>query len=388
MITALWIASFGLLSLLIGLFYKYQKLLVRCAIAEERLQATQVAHDQLAATFKALSGEALEKNSQSFWELAGGEWEKRDQQLSQMMQKLNADIRKLEEERKTDHGSLRQHLHSLLESERHLQRETGNLVKALRSPVARGRWGEIQLRRVVEMAGMLKHCDFLEQQYHAGDAGHFRPDLIVKLPGNRQVIVDAKVALDAYLDAIQSSNDQEKEAKLKEHARQVRTHVQALGKKGYWDHFQPTPEFVILFLPSEAIFSAALEHDPSLIEMGVEEGVILATPTTLIALLRAVAYGWKQESLSLHAEHVSELGHELYKRIIDMNDHWSKMGRSLSTVVDSYNKAVGSLESRVLVTARKFKDLGIGSATVEIQPTETVEQIPRHIQAPEMISKD
>jgi DNA recombination protein RmuC len=231
---------------------------------------------------------------------------------------------------------------------------------------------------------MLNHCDLFEQEHEEGASGRIRPDLLVRLPGGRQVIVDAKVPLEAYLEAIQTSDEQLREAKLKDHARQVRAHVTQLSRKAYWETFTPTPEFVILFLPAETFFSAALEFDPSLIEVGVEQGVILATPTTLIALLRSVAYGWKQENLSRHAELVNELGHELYKRLIDMGSHLAKMGRGLNAAVDAYNKAVGSLETRVFVTARKFKELGAASSSLELEPVELVEKMVRQIQVPEL----
>jgi DNA recombination protein RmuC len=370
--------------------------------AEEKLQLVQSAHEKLNETFKALSLDALERNNRSFLDLAQatlakfqegakGDLEKRQQSISELVSpvkealgKLDQGIRQLEKERKGDHESLQQQVRSLLETEKHLRTETASLVKALRAPITRGRWGEIQLKRVVELAGMLNHCDFHEQQHHVADDVRFRPDLVVHLPGGKQVVVDAKTPLDAYLEAIQAEDDVVKELKLKDHSRQVRAHVMALSRKSYWEQFQPTPEFVILFLPSDTFFSAALEYDPSLIEVGVDQGVILATPSTLIALLRTVAYGWKQENLSRHVQQVSELGQDLYKRIVDMASHWTKMGRSLSTAVEHYNKAVGSLEARVLVTARKFRDFGAAPATAELDPIEVVERLPRLLQAPEM----
>ena len=244
--------------------------------------------------------------------------------------------------------------------------------------MTRGRWGEIQLRRVVEMAGMLNQCDFFEQETTEG--GSLRPDLIVKLPGGRQVVIDSKVPLESYLDGMQTDDEVLREAKLKDHARLVRSHIGALSKKSYHQHFSPTPEFVVLFLPSETFFSAALQYDPTLIEVGADEGVIVATPTTLIALLRAVAYGWKQENLSRHAEEVSKLGHELYKRIVDMSSHFSKMGRTLNSAVDAYNKGIGSLETRVLVSARKFRDLGAAASKLEIDNIEVIEKVSREPQ--------
>jgi DNA recombination protein RmuC len=377
---------------------------IRQASVEENLVLARQSYEKLSEAFKALSFDALEKNSKSFLELAKatldkyqesakGDLEKRQQSITEMITpvketlgKMDLGMRQWEKERKGDQESLKAQIASLIETERQLRFETGSLVKALRAPIARGRWGEIQLRRVVELAGMINHCDFYEQEQENAEEGRIRPDLIVRLPGARQVIVDAKAPLEAYLDAIQSQDETLREAKLKDHARQVRQHITSLGKKSYWENFQPTPEFVVLFLPSETFFSAALENDPSLIEMGVEQGVILATPTTLIALLRAVAYGWKQENLSLHAKEVSELGHELYKRLIDMGGHFSKMGRSLSSAVESYNKAVGSLETRVLVSARKFKEMGAAASHIDAEAIEMVERVPRMIQAPEMMT--
>ena len=300
-------------------------------------------------------------------------------ELVQMMEKLEGQLHLFEQDRKVDYGAIREQMRSLLTTEQQLRQETANLVKALRSPISRGRWGEIQLRRVVELAGMLNHCDFYEQVQSSSEEGRLRPDLIVRLPGGRQVVIDSKVPLEAYLDAMQSTDETEKLFKLKDHARQVRAHLGLLGKKSYWEYFQPTPEFVVLFLPSETVFSAALEHDPSLIEIGALQNVILATPTTLIALLRAVSYGWKQESLSRHAEQVQELGQELYKRLVDLQDHWTRVGRSLGSAVEAYNKATGSLEARVFVTARKFQEMGAASTSIDLPETSQIEKSPREL---------
>ena len=378
-----------------------QEIHLKHCVAEEKLTLLFQAQEQLKHTFSSLSSEALEKNNRQFLDLAKtalekvnetakGDLDKKHQAIGEMLApvkesllKLDTGMRTLEKERKGEQESLKEQVRSLIETEKQLRQETSSLVKALRTPLARGRWGEMQLRRVVEMAGMLNHCDFYEQENEVNDQGRMRPDLLVRLPGGRQVIVDAKVPLEAYLEAIQSSDEITREARLRDHARQVRAHVGMLSKKAYWEAFQPTPEFVILFLPAETFFSAALEFDPSLIEVGVEQGVILATPTTLIALLKSVAYGWKQESLSRHANQVNELGHELYKRLVDMSSHLSKVGRSLNTAVDAYNKGVGSFESRVLVTARKFKELGAASSSLELEPIEIVEKSSRLVQIPE-----
>lgn len=367
-------------------------------VAEEKLLMLQKAEEQLKNVFQAISSEALEKNNRSFLDLAKtslekfqegakGDLEKRQIAINELLnpvkenlQKLDQGMRQIEKERIGDRESLKVQIHALLENEKMLKKETSNLVKALRSPLTRGRWGEIQLRRVVELAGMLNHCDFFEQQQEMGDVGRLKPDLIVRLPGGRQVIVDAKAPLEAYLEAIHSEDEEIRFQRFKDHARQVRAHVSTLGKKAYWERFQPTPEFVILFLPAETFFSAALEYDPSLIEAGAEQNVILATPTTLIALLRAVAYGWKQESLSRQVEKLHELGQDLYKRLADMNSHFSKMGRSLSSAVEAYNKGIGSLEMRVLVTARKFKEMGAVPGQIEIEEIECIEKIPRALE--------
>lgn len=373
--------------------------LMQQRIIEEKLQMLQQAEEQLKNVFRSLSSEALEKNNRCFLDLAKtslekfqegakGDLEKRQLAIVELLnpvkeslQKLDQGVRQIEKERKGEQESLREQVKALLENEKLLKQETSNLVKALRSPLARGRWGEIQLRRVVELAGMLNNCDFFEQQQEMNEDVRLRPDLIVRLPGGRQVIIDAKVPLEAYLEAIHADDEKVRIQRFKDHARQVRAHVTALGKKAYWERFQPTPEFVILFLPAETFFSAALEFDPSLIEAGAEQNVIIATPTTLIALLRAVAYGWKQENLSRQVEKLNELGQDLYKRLSDMNSHFSKMGRSLSSAVEAYNKGIGSLESRVLVTARKFKELGIAPVQVEIEEVECVDKIPRELES-------
>lgn len=261
--------------------------------------------------------------------------------------------------------------------EKELREETANLVKALRRPDVKGLWGELQLKRVVELAGMVNHCDFFEQQVKSGDDGRKRPDLLIRMPGDKQIVVDAKAPFEAFLEANHINDLDRKEEKLKDHARLLRQHVQHLGKRNYWQTFQPTPEFVVLFLPAEAFYMAALQYDPTLIETSAELGVIIATPTTLIGLLRAIAYGWKQDRFSKNAQEISALGHELYKRLSDMSKHWSTVGRSLASAVESYNKALGSFERRVLVTARKFQDLGAASGELDLSTPEQVDKIPR-----------
>ncbi len=344
--------------------------------------------------FKSLSADVLQQNNASFLDLANatfekyqerakGEFDKKSESIEQAMKpikeslgKVDGKILELEKARVGAYSSLKQQVESLLVSQKELRSETANLVKALRKPNVRGRWGEIQLKRVVEMAGMLDHCDFFEQTSVTTDEGRLRPDLVVKLPGDKQIIVDAKAPLDAYLTAIEADSDEIKQQEMKRHAQQIRTHVNLLSRKSYWEQFSSTPEFVVLFLPGETFFSAALEYDPSLIESGVEQRVILATPTTLIALLRAVSYGWRQENISRNAAEVCALGKELYKRLADVSGHWTKVGKHMTQAVQSYNKAVGSFESRVLVSARRFQELGTSQ---EIETLEPVESVTREI---------
>lgn len=326
--------------------------------------------------FKGLSGEALRENNEAFLRMAGTHLESSlIKPVKETLTKFDGKLSELEKVREGAYAGLKEQVSFLLDSQRQLRSETANLVKALRTPNVRGRWGEIQLKRVVEMAGMLDHCDFFEQETVSTDERRLRPDLVVKLPGNKQIVVDAKAPLEAYLEAIESDNEQ----KMHDHARQIRTHMTQLSRKSYWEQFQPTPEFVVLFLPGETFFSAALQYDPSLIEVGVQERVILATPTTLIALLRSVAYGWRQESLSENAAQISALGRELYKRLGDMSGHFSKVGKSLGGAVEAYNKTIASFESRVLVSARKFKDLEASAPDKEIELVEPLEKMAREV---------
>lgn len=372
-------------------------LTVKSSVLEEKLRQSERLEEKLKGAFSVISQEALEQNNRAFLDLAKTSLEKfqegakgdLDQRQKTMaaqltpfqegLEKLHLGLMHLERERKGEHEVLKEQLRVLQAEEKALKLETANLVKALRTPLARGRWGEIQLRRVVELAGMLNQCDFFEQASGLSGEERLRPDLIVRLPGGRQVVVDAKVPLEAYLEAIHTDSETLKIELLKQHARQVRAHVVTLGRKAYWESFQPTPEFVILFLPAETFFSAALEMDPSLIEVGAEQNVIIATPTTLIALLRSVAYGWKQENLSKQVEKMHELAQELYKRLADMSSHFAKMGRALSSGVEAYNKGIGSFESRVLVTARKFKEMGISPGQIELDEIESVDKLTREL---------
>ncbi|MFH1871896.1 MAG: DNA recombination protein RmuC [Pseudomonadota bacterium] len=380
------------------------------ALFAERQATLEAARDSFADAFKVISADALAKNNQSFLELARATLEaqqaaalasaKTDLDRRQLaigelvapvktsLEKFELQIQGIEKSRIDAYATLTEQVRAMAQAQGDLRLETGNLVKALRAPQTRGRWGELQLKRVVEMAGMLDHCDFFEQASTNTEDGRLRPDLIVRLPGGKNIVVDAKAPLAAYLEALEASDEDEKKRKLADHARQVRDHLRKLGQKAYWEQFQPSPDFVVLFLPGEMFYSAALEADPSLIEAGVDARVILATPTTLIALLRAVAYGWTQQALTENAERISLLGRELYERIATVTEHWGKVGRNLGEAVGAYNKSVASMESRVLVSARKFRDLKVAGEDKEIADLNPVEALPRELQAPELLEKD
>ncbi len=384
--------AFLIIGLAIGAFIGWLFGWVKRDALREKIAFLEEMQSAFTEKFKGMSADALKHNNESFFQVAEQAFEKKSEEIHKLMKpvketldKFDIKIQDLEKARVGAYSSLKEQVQSLIESQKDLRKETSNLAKALRAPTVRGRWGEMQLKRVVEMAGMLDHCDFYEQVHTSNEERRFRPDLLVKLPGGKNIVVDSKAPIEAYLAAIESQDETWRQQKLKEHAQQIRTHMTLLSRKSYWEQFQPTPEFVVLFLPGETFFSAALEQDPSLIEVGVDQKVILATPTTLIALLRAVAYGWRQESLSRNAEQISSLGRDLYKRISDMGGHWTKVGKGLSSAVQAYNKAVGSLESRVLVSARRFQELGEDH---EIEPVEPIEHIPRVVQAPEIQEND
>jgi len=368
----------------------FQDMSRSCAIAETRAaEAVKHADEQktllsqarqeLADSFRALSGEALKHNNEAFLSLAKATYEtlqteakgdlaQRQQAIDELVRPLteslhryDEQLRAMEQSRQAAYGGLDQHLKLLAESQQRLKEETGNLVSALRAPAVRGRWGEITLKRVVELAGMVAHCDFTEQESVAVEDGRLRPDMIVQLPGGRQIVVDAKAALNGYLDAYEASGEDQRREGLRRHAAQVRTHMGQLSLKAYWSQFAQAPEFVVLFLPGEQFLGAALEQDPGLIEDGFAQGVVLATPTTLMALLRAVAYGWRQERLTAHAEEAGRLGKDLYERMAVLAEHLNDVGQALGRSVTAYNKAVGSLETRILPAARRFKELGVAS---------------------------
>jgi DNA recombination protein RmuC len=350
------------------------------------------------AAFKALSSDALARNNQAFLDLARatlaqtqeaarGDLEKRQQAIGEVvapvrssLDRMDSRIQELEKARAGAYATLTEQVRSLAVTQSELRSETGKLVTALRTPSVRGRWGEIQLRRVVEMAGMIDHCDFFTQTSVDSEDGRLRPDMLVRLPAGKTIVVDAKTPLSGYLEALDAGDEQTRKARMADHARQVRAHMTALSRKSYWEQFDRAPEFAVLFLPGECFMSAALESDPSLIEAGVGQNIILATPTTLIALLRAVAYGWRQENLAENAAEISALGKELYKRLSDMADHWNKVGKGLERAVEAYNGAVGTFESRVMVSARKFAELKSAPLGVEIAEMEPVDKNVRAVE--------
>lgn len=371
---------------------------------EAQLQLLQRAESAFADAFKALSVDALDRNNARFLSLATAALERLQQSarndlearqkavdalvapLRESLHSVDGKLGELERSRIAAYSALSDQLRSLVEIHLPLLHgETAKLVKALRQPVVRGRWGEMQLHRVVEMAGMLEHCDFIEQPSRSSAEGTLRPDLVVRLPGGKQIVVDAKAPVAAYLDAAESGDEDARARLLVEHARQVRDHITALSRKDYARQFSPSPEFVVMFLPGEMFFSAALQQDPNLIEYGVGERVIPATPTTLIALLRAVAYGWRQEALASNAQEVADLGRELFLRIGKLAAHWDELRAHLTQAVDAYNRSVGTLESRVLVCARRFRDLKAAPAEEEIPLLAPIELSARALQAPELL---
>jgi DNA recombination protein RmuC len=358
--------------------------------------------DRLTGTFATLSQEALAKNNAQFLALAEsrlgeartaaqGDLAQRQQAIENLvtplretLTHLGEGVQKMEAERKGAYASLNERVRALHSGHEQLQKETRNLVTALRSPQTRGRWGEMTLRRAVEAAGMLEHCDFEEQKTVAGEDGYVRPDMVVHLPGGGDVVIDSKVPLDAFLQFTEADDDDARRGFLQKHAKQLRTHVDQLAKKQYWKQFERSPEFVVAFIPGEPLLAAALDTDPALQDDALDKHVVLATPNMLVATLRTIALSWQQETLAENAREVKELGAELYKRLRTWTGHMQALQKSLASSVEAYNNAVGSLESRVLVTARKFPVLGvIGGERAEIAELAPIETAPRHLQAVE-----
>lgn len=359
------------------LHQQYTECRMELSAAREKSAMIEQARDRMAESFSALSARALQENNQAFMNLAKAtfsryldaaktDMEGRSRAVGDMVQplvdtleKYEQKVREMEQARQQAYGSLTEQVSSMARTQQDLQRETGRLVQALRLPQVRGRWGEMTLRRVAEIAGMQDHCDFYQQLSAATGDGMLRPDMIVRLPGGRQVIIDAKVPLSAYLDSLDKDDEQNTQQPLERHAAQVKTHMNRLAQKSYWRQFEPTPEFVVLFMPGENFFSAALSCQPGLIEEGAAKGVILATPTTLITLLKTVAYSWRQESAVENAKAAIDLGSELYGRVYSMVRHFNQLGRDLDKSIAAYNKTVGTLERRVLVSARRFREMGV-----------------------------
>lgn len=370
---------------------------------EEQKKLLEEAQVHLKESFEALSSQALRANNQQFLDLAKehlqtqqkegkGELEKKQQAIEELvkpltegLKQISEKVQELEVKREGAYATLGEQVKSLMETQTTLQKETRNLVQALRAPNQRGQWGELQLRRVVEMAGMLEYVDFDEQVNMKSEEGRLRPDMVIKLPNERVIVVDAKTPLDAYIRAIEATEEEDRRAQFAHHARQVRDKVASLGAKNYMSQFKQTPDFVVLFLPGEPVFSAALESDGALIEFGVDKKVLIATPTTLIALLRAVAYGWRSEALAKDAQRIASVGEELYNRIVKMTDHFNRVGKNLESAVGAYNDMVGSLESRVLPKAREIKELQQNTTLAAMEEPKAVERRPRAVQAPEML---
>lgn len=378
------------------------------AAGQERQRREAEVTERLKDSFQALSAEALSRNNESFVQLAEarikeatasltakaeGDATSRQQAIeamlnpvAQTLHRVEGQLRSVEKDREAAYAGLREQVGAMHRTSEQLQSETRQLVTALRAPQVRGRWGELQLERIVQLAGMVEHCDF-DKQVSATDAGGdadavIRPDLVVHLAGGKQIVLDAKVPFAAYLEATDATDPDRRTERLAAHARQLRTHVDQLAGKAYWQSFEPTPEFVVLFVPGDPFLEAALQSDPALLEHAFERNVVVATPTTLIALLRTVAYTWRQEALARNAAQVHELGRELHSRLATMGGHVAKLGRQLTGAVDSYNRTVSSLESRVLVTARRFADLQVVEA--DLETPEQIERSPRTVAATEL----
>lgn len=361
---------------------------------EEKLRLLEQSNERVSQQFSALSSRALQQNNEAFLKLAEqnlnkhqlqakNELEKREKSIETLIQPIRETLEKtekqlhsMEKERKEAFGSLSEHLRLMNDAQIRLQRETGNLVSALRRPEIRGQWGELTLKRLAELAGMTEYCDFYEQETVNSETGQLRPDMIVRMPDKRELVVDAKTPLDAYLNAVQAENDEQRNNELQRHARKLRDRVKELASKAYWLQFKNSPDYVVLFVPGDQFLSAALEQDAGILEYALSNKVILATPTSLIALLRAVAFGWRQQAVAKNAEQIQRLGEELHNRMLTFTEHLTKLGSALGSSVDHYNKAVGSLERSVLPGARRFTELGIENRK-QLESMDPIEKSPR-----------
>jgi len=360
--------------------------------------------NKLRELFHFLANEALVRNNQNFVQMANATLEKFQAEakgelalkqqaiqelvnpLKQALEKHEKQAAEMEKKREQAYGGLRQYLEDVVQTQSQLRKETGNLAKALSSSHVRGKWGEMSLKRVVEMAGLVEHCDFKTQQSLPGEDARLRPDLIVYLPSQRKIVIDAKTPLDAYLQAVETEEEEKRKSLMADHSRQLERHITLLGSKAYWDQLEGSPEFVVLYIPLESLFSEALRHNPDLLEKSTQKKVILATPTTLMALLKAVDYGWKQEKLAHNAEEISAMGKELYDRLFKLADHFARLGTSLDRAVQSYNETVGSFEQRVFVQARRFKELGV-PAKEDIPEITWIDRTSRQLQRSELVAK-
>jgi len=378
------------------------------AQTEERLseekKTLEEAKNKLTDTFKALAGETLDSSNQSFLKLAKETFEKvlveakgelgqRQvaiegvvKPLAEQLKQFDEHVRDLEKTRQQAYTSLDEHIKLLNQGQQQLQKETGNLVTALRRPEVRGRWGEMQLKRVVELSGMSEHCDFVEQETVNSEDGRLRPDMVINLPAGRRIVVDSKVTLDAYLSAMAAETEEKRENYLIQHTHQFLKHINQLGAKSYWNQFEGSPDFVVMFVPGESFFAAAVDRDLAMIEKAMEKRVVMATPTTLIALLRAVAFGWREEQIAKNAQEISNLGKQLYDRMRTLATHMMDMGKGLDKANKSYNKAISSMESRIMPAARRFKELGAASGE-EIQTLDTLDVTPRILSIPEVLDE-
>jgi len=365
--------------------------------AQDKITAAENARLQLSETFNTLSSQALQHNSEQFLKLAQenlkqfqinakNDLDKKEKSIENLikpiketLEKTEKQIFEIEKDRKEAYGELKSHLQSMTQTQEALHGETKNLVKALSRPEVRGRWGELTLKRLVELAGMVEHCDFIEQVHHTQDEKIQRPDMIVQMPGGRELVIDVKTPLDAYLKALEATDESIRHDELAKHTRNVKERVKELAHKAYWKQFSKSPEFVVLFIPGDQFLSAALEGDHNLLEYALQQKVILATPTSLVALLRAIAYGWRQESLAENAEKIRQVGEELYGRLATFAEHLAKLGKGLNGAVQSYNKVVGSYDTRILPSIRKFSDMGITSNKIA-DPLEQIETSTRSIE--------